>query len=130
MPRQNFRILLTRRTEHGLQSGQLVRVNTKDPLGYAVVRLVGAQDRLKLPTEDLGIAVSRQAHDFRSVVVREAKKRAEHFPQEADRMRILECFDRLDAATYSLCQRGAGRLAETVDGEDGRAIEAGREIRR
>ncbi len=45
-------------------------------------------------------------------------------------MRILECFDGLDTRTDGLRQRGAGRLADSVDGEDGRAIEARREIRR
>src|SRR5689334_3189533 len=81
-------------------------------------------------TEDLGIAVSRQAHDFRSVVVREAKIPGEHLPQEADRMRILECFDGLNTRTDGLRQRGASGLADSIDGEDGRAIEARREIRR
>src|SRR4029453_5229646 len=79
-------------------------------------------------TEDLGIAVSRQAHDFRSVVVREAKITGEQLPQEADRMRILERLDGLDTRTDGFRKRGAGRLAHSVDGEDGRAIEARREI--
>src|SRR6266566_3771387 len=45
-------------------------------------------------------------------------------------MRILERFDGLDTRPDTLRQRGAGRLADSVDGEDGRAIEARREIRR
>ena len=45
-------------------------------------------------------------------------------------MRILEGFDGLDARADAFRQRGAGRLADAVDGEDGRAIEARRKIRR
>ena len=56
--------------------------------------------------------------------MREAKITAEHLPQEAKRMRIVECFDGLDTRTDGLRQGGAGRLADAVDGEDGRAIEA------
>jgi len=39
-------------------------------------------------------------------------------------MRIFECLDNLDPRTDGLCQRGAGRLADSVDSEDRRAIEA------
>jgi hypothetical protein len=45
-------------------------------------------------------------------------------------MRIVECFDGLDPLALGLRERRAGRLADAVDGEDGRAIEARREIRR
>ena len=45
-------------------------------------------------------------------------------------MRIFECLDGLEARAVRLRQRGAGRFADAVDGDDRRAIEAGREIRR
>src|SRR6185437_2783433 len=44
-------------------------------------------------------------------------------------MRILECFDGPDVRPDSLRQRGGSRFADSIDGEDGRAIEAGRKIR-
>src|SRR5579863_4415426 len=45
-------------------------------------------------------------------------------------MRVLEGFNGLDPRANALRQRGAGRLADPVDGEDGCAIEPRREIRR
>ena len=75
-------------------------------------------------TEDFGIAVGREAHDLRSIVVREAKMTADHLPQEAERVRIIDVFDGLDTRPNGLRQRRAGYLADSVDGEDGRAIEA------
>jgi hypothetical protein len=49
---------------------------------------------------------------------------AHHLPQEAERVRIVEGFDGLDTRTSGLRQQRAGDLADAVDGEDGRAIEA------
>ncbi len=49
---------------------------------------------------------------------------ADHLPQEAERVRIVEGFDGLDTRTNGLRQRRAGYLADPVDGENGRAIEA------
>src|SRR4029079_13403032 len=45
-------------------------------------------------------------------------------------MRILERFDRPAPRANAFRQRGAGGLADSVDSEDGCAIEARREIRR
>ena len=49
---------------------------------------------------------------------------ADYLPQEADRVRMVECFERLDPCANGRSKRRTGRLAEAVDGEDGRAIEA------
>src|ERR1700744_602991 len=62
--------------------------------------------------------------------MREAEIFAEHFPQEADRVRIFECLDMLDLRADALVQRRARGLTDAVDGEDRCAIEAGREERR
>jgi hypothetical protein len=50
--------------------------------------------------------------------------RTHHLPQEAERVRIVERLDLLDTGANGLRQRRAGDLADPVDGEDGRAIEA------
>ena len=68
MPRQDFIVHAARRTKHGFHSGELVRLHAEEILGYSVVLLVDAQDRFELLAEDFRIAVSRQPHDFRSVV--------------------------------------------------------------
>ncbi len=72
----------------------------------------------------LRIAVGGEAHDLRGVIMREAEIAAEHLPDEADRMRILEGLDGLDPGADGFRQRGAGGLADAVDGEDRRAFEA------
>src|SRR5258705_10276111 len=123
MARQNLGIHVPRRTEQGIQFSETARIRTKKLRGYRIVLLADAQCRMKFAAEDLGIAVGRQAHDLRSIIVREAKMTAHHLPQEAERVRIIECFDGLDTRTNSLRQRRDGYLADPVDGEDGLALE-------
>ena len=94
------------------------------PRRYRIVLLADAQRRLEFAAKDLGIAVGGQAHGLRSIVVREAKMTAHHLPQEAERVRIVEGFDGQDTRANGLRQRSASYLADPVDGEDGRAIEA------
>src|SRR5258707_713248 len=91
---------------------------------YRIILLADVHDRPECATEDLGIAVGCQAHELRGVVGREAKITADDLPYEAKRVRIVECFDRLYVRTDGLGQGRAGRLADAVDDEDGRAIEA------
>src|SRR5882757_8767132 len=124
MARQNLGIHVPRRTEQGIQFSETARIRTKKLRGYRIVLLADAQRRLKFATEDRGIAVGRQAHDLRCIVVREAEMSTHHLPQEAERVRIVERFDGLDTRTSGLRQQRAGYLADPVDGEDGRAIEA------
>src|ERR1700735_749285 len=45
-------------------------------------------------------------------------------------MRIVEYLDFLDARSDGLGERGTGRLANAIDGEDRRAVEARGKIRR
>jgi len=91
---------------------------------YRIVFLADAQGLPEVAAKHLGIAVGGQAHHLGGVIEREAEVGAHHLPQESDRVRIVEGFDRLDTRAGGLRQRRAGDLADPVDGEDGRAIEA------
>ena len=91
---------------------------------HGIILLADVNDRLEFATEDFGIAIGCQAHELRGVVGRKAKITADDFPYEAKRVRIVECFDRLYVRTGALRQGRGGGLAQAVDDEDGRAIEA------
>src|SRR5258708_30828062 len=128
MSRQKLHSRVPRRAQQGLYSTRLGRLKA-DRLGvYRIILLADVHDRLESATEDLGIAVGCQAHELRGVVGREAKITADDLPYEANRVRIVECFDRLYARTDGLRQGRAGRLADAVDDADRRAIESSREI--
>src|SRR5438105_3972342 len=107
MPRQYLGIHVPPRTEQGLQSIELVRLKADEFRRDRIVLLADAQDRFKLAAEDLGIAIGRQAHDLRGIVVREAEIAAEHLPQESERIGIVECIDGLDMLAFSLQERRA-----------------------
>jgi hypothetical protein len=124
MPRQDLGIHISARAEQRVQPIELVRLKADEFRRYCIVLLADAQDRLELTAEDLGIAIGCQAHDLRGVVVREAEITAEHLPQESERIGIVERIDGPDMLTLGLQQRRARHLADPVDAENGRAIEA------
>ena len=115
-------------TDHGSQPVHLVAVETDEVGSDRIVLLADTNDLLELAAEGFGVAVGGQAHDLRGVIAREAEIAAHDLPQEAERVRIVEGFDRRNPRALGLCELGAGRLADAVDVEDGRAIEAGRKI--
>src|SRR5579864_1216014 len=123
MSRQNFRIHVPRRTQQGFDSARFGRKKANRLRVYRIILLADVDDRLELAAEGLGIAVSCEAHELRGVVGQEAKIAADDLPYEAYGVRIVERIDLLNARTDGLCQARAGRLADTIDGEDGRAIE-------
>src|SRR6266404_3380656 len=124
MSRQNLHTRVPRRTQQGLYSTRLGRLKADRLRVYRIILLADADDRLEFATEDLGIAVGCQAHELRGVVGREANIIADDLPYKAKRVRIVECFDRLYVHADGFRQGRTGHLAEAVDDEDGRAIEA------
>src|SRR5450755_1992933 len=128
MSLQKLRTRVPRRTQQAIYSARLGRLKADCLRVYRIILLADVYHLLELATEGLRIAVGCEAHELRGVVHFEAKITADHLPREADRVRKLECFDRMDLPADGLRQRRAGRLADAVDGEDRRAIEARREI--
>jgi len=124
MSRLKLRVHVSRRTQQALHSVRLDRLKAGRLRVDCIILLADANDRLELAAEDLGIAVSCQAHNLRGIVGLEAEIPADHLPDEAERVREFECFELLDTLTGALRQRRAGRFADAVDGEDRRAIEA------
>src|SRR5207248_4765647 len=122
--RQNLHARVPRRTQQGPYSTQFGRLKADRLRVHCIILLADADDRLEFATEDLGIAVGCQTHELRGVVGGEAKITADDLPYEAKRVRIVEGFDRLYVRAVALRQGRGGRLAQAVDDEDGRAIEA------
>ena len=123
-------VLVARRPEQGHHLVLAVRGHAEQSLGDAKILVLGTKDRSKRLAKGGGISISRKPHGLRGVVVREAEVAGEHFPQEAHRMRIVENLDFLDVGACGFRKRGAGGLANSVDGENRGAIEAGWKIGR
>ena len=124
MSRQKLHLHVPRRTQQGLQSADLGRLKADRLRVNSIVLLADVYDLLECGPEDLGIAVGRQAHELRGVVGRKAEMTADGLPYKAKRVRIVKGFDRLYFRADGLPQGRAGRLADAVDDEDGRVIEA------
>src|ERR1700730_16222454 len=80
--------------------------------------------------EESRLAIRRQAHHFVFVsVMRETDELGERGIKNAERVRKINAIVDLDFVAVAESERGAGKVAEAVDGKTGRLVESGNKKR-